>query len=71
MGSLRDEMHSLRLNLSVAEKKVSRLQDENAKLARDLTKVSEELDKSERRRQSAEAQNHEQATSIGNHPEGL
>lgn len=61
MGALRDEMHSLRLNLSTAEKKVSRLQDGNAKLETDLTKASEELDKSERRRQSAEAQNHEQA----------
>ncbi len=59
MSSLRDEMHHLRLNLSMAEKKASRLQDENAKLERDLTKVSEQLDKSEKRRQSAEAQNHE------------
>jgi hypothetical protein len=59
MSSLRDEIHNLRLNLSVAEKRASRLQDENAKLSRDLTKVNEELDKSERRRQFAETQNHE------------
>jgi len=61
MGSLRDEMHSLRLNLSMAEKKVSRLQDENVKLAKDLAEVSEELDKSEKRRHSAEVQSHERA----------
>jgi hypothetical protein len=61
MGSLQDEMHRVRLNLSMAEKKVSSLQDENVKLAKDLAKVSEELDKSKKRRQSAEAQSHERA----------
>lgn len=66
MGSFRDEMHSLRRNLPMAEKKVSKLQDDNARLAKDLNKVIDELDKSERRRQSIENQNQELARRLDN-----
>jgi len=55
MNSLRAEMHSLRLHLAMAEKKASRLRDENAKLTRDMAKANEELSQSEKRRQAAES----------------
>lgn len=54
IGSLRVEMHGLRLNLSAAEKRASRLLDENQKLSEDLARAKSELEKSEGCRESVE-----------------
>jgi hypothetical protein len=43
LSSMRAEMHSLRLDLHAAEKKASRLRDENLKLALDLSQVDTDL----------------------------
>jgi hypothetical protein len=64
MGSLRDEMHSLRLSLSAAERGAAKLQDENLRLSRDLAKVSKELEKSEKRRKITEEQSRKQNESF-------
>jgi Cut12 conserved domain len=60
MGSLRAEMHNLRLNLSAAEKRASRLRDENHKLSQDLARANDELKTSEKIRESAENESQKQ-----------
>jgi hypothetical protein len=54
MGYLRAEMHNLKLNLSMAEKKSSRFKDENTKLAKGLTSAKEELESKDKLREIAE-----------------
>jgi hypothetical protein len=60
MGSLRAEMHNLRLSLSAAEKRASRLRDENHKLSQDLARVDNELKTCEKCRESAENESQKQ-----------
>lgn len=56
MEELRQKMDGLQSSLNTAERKVSRLQNENATLFRELAKTKEELTQSEKRRQAAESE---------------
>lgn len=57
MGSLRDDMDNMRISLTVAEKRAKTLEQDNAKLSRDLARTKEDLLQSEKRRESAEDRN--------------
>lgn len=57
MGSLRDDMENMRISLTAAEKRAKTLEQENAKLSRDLARTKEDLLQSEKRREAAEDRN--------------
>lgn len=55
MARLRQDMETMRISLTAAEKKAATLSGDNSKLSRDLARTKEELHQSEKRREAADA----------------
>lgn len=61
MSALQAEMHSLRIDLSVSQKKASKLGEENDILSREVAEANEKLSRSEDRRHTADSQSQNRA----------